>query len=87
VFPDEPRRKAAALIAENLTTGLEHPGEPGKPPFTIVLPMFRTTGMPPQMAVAVQTSTARIAEAIVHLLTVKNDLRLIPAEDSCRTSA
>jgi DNA mismatch repair ATPase MutS len=54
--------------------------------------MFRTTGMPPEMAAAVQTSTRAIAEAIVYLLTVKNDLRLISAThynqlQACHTSS
>jgi hypothetical protein len=90
-FPDPLHNHAAKLIADNLAAGLQHPGQ-NEPPTTIALPMFRTTGMPPEMAAAVQTSTRAIAEAIVYLLTVKNDLRLISAThynqlQACHTSS
>lgn len=63
---------AAALIAKHLPTGLPHPGN-GKdhPPTLIPFPGFRTTGLPPQYADAINTTAHTIGEAIINLLETK----------------
>jgi hypothetical protein len=74
---------AADIITNALTgKGLTHPGNPEQkqPPTTIPLP-FRTTGMPPQLAQQVQTTTRLLAEAIVHLLETEGHLTLIPTTE------
>lgn len=57
-------------IAQALANGLEHPGNPkaGEAPHILLLPMFRTAGMPPQMKQAIQASTLAIAQAVIHLI-------------------
>lgn len=59
----------ATLIATQLRNGITHPGDDTQPPHTIHLPAFRTTGMPPQLAEHVNTTTQHFAQAILHAIT------------------
>jgi hypothetical protein len=45
-----PNSAAAALIADRLQTGLQHPGDTQNPAFTLSLPAMRSNGLPQEMA-------------------------------------
>jgi hypothetical protein len=61
---------AVDMVATALSTGVPHPGNPETktPPTTVVLPMFRTHGLPPPLADAGRATTHTVAEGIVYLL-------------------
>jgi hypothetical protein len=61
-------KKIADLISNGLRTGLIHPGRDGSPPTPVLLPMFRTTGMPPELAELADETANLLAEAIVALI-------------------
>lgn len=63
-----PNKKIADLISNGLRTGLTHPGHDGGPPMPIVLPIFRTAGMPPEMGDLVTETATLLGEAIVALI-------------------
>lgn len=75
---------AAHLIAERLPTGLPHPGNPAenRPPTLIPMPGFRTTGLPDDMAKAVNATALFIGEAIVNLLETDGNLELVDATNA-----
>ena len=58
-------KKIADLIADGLRNGLTHPGRDGGDPMPIVLPIFRTAGMPQEMSELVYETTTLLGEAIV----------------------
>lgn len=61
-----PNKKIADSIANALRSGtLVHPGRDGGEATPVVLPMFRTEGMPPEMAELVEGTAQLMAEAIV----------------------
>jgi hypothetical protein len=64
------------LIANALATGITHPGDPtnGVRPHMIQLPMFKTVGLPPQMAAAVKEAAREIAQAILALITTNHQI-------------
>lgn len=76
------------LIANALATQLVHPGDDKTKPFTIPLPVFRTSAIPPELAQEFAQAAglphpdlARLtAEAIVQLLT-DNELTITPAAE------
>lgn len=75
---------AAQLIAKHLPTGLPHPGNPAenRPPTLIPLPGFRTTGLPDDMAKAVNATALFLGEAIVNLLETEGHYELVDATNA-----
>jgi hypothetical protein len=65
-------------IATGLRTGFPHPTEPDKKP-PILLPGFRTAGMNPDMAGAVDDATELLASAIV--ASIESDYELVPRSE------
>lgn len=62
--------EVAQLIADNLGSGLPHPGkqDTGEKPRRIPLPAFRTAGMDPHMREHAENTAKVIGEAVVHLI-------------------
>lgn len=70
-----PNKKIADLIANALRDGsLVHPGRDDGPPTPVMLPMFRTTGMPPEMAELATGTATLLAEAIVALIEADHEI-------------
>ena len=57
--------------------GLIHPGDENKQPSPIVLPIFRTAGMPPEMKKLVDETSKLLGEAIVHLIETEGGCELV----------
>lgn len=70
-------KKIAELISNGLRDGLTHPGRDGSGPTPIVLPLFRTAGMPPEMADLVNETTVLLGEAIVALIESEGESEII----------
>jgi len=81
-MPD--RQALINLIAQRLSTGLEHPGDPARniPPRPIALPFGKTAGMPEEMADLVNGTVTMIAEAIVYLIETDGATELVPREEA-----
>jgi hypothetical protein len=64
-------QQIATMITEALVSGtLVHPGDPDNniPPRTIILPIFRTQGLPKENADLVAATARFLGEAVVHLI-------------------
>lgn len=74
--------RIAALIADKLTNGLQHPGDVATEqlPMVIRLPMFRTVGAPPEVGQQVDLTVKLIAEAIVHLIKTDAQCDIVPRQ-------
>lgn len=70
-------KKIADLIAGGLRNGLTHPGRDGGKPMPLVLPMFRTAGMPQEMSELVDETATLLGEAIVALIEEEGDSEII----------
>jgi len=70
----------AQMLAGKLSEGLIHPGDDTTPARVLVLPGFRTVGMPEAMAVEVNDYAKLIAEAIVATI-VDDGSAIVPAEE------
>jgi hypothetical protein len=72
--------EVCAIIANKLTTGLYHPGDPAKEqlPTTLRLPFFRGVGAPPEMVRQVNETVMMMAEAIVYLIETDGQCDLVP---------
>ncbi|AII28266.1 hypothetical protein SEA_SMOOCH_28 [Mycobacterium phage Smooch] len=70
-------KKIADLIANGLRQGLVHPGKDGGPPTPVVIPMFRTEGMPNEMAELVGATADLLGEAIVELIETEGDSQIV----------
>lgn len=71
----------AALITDALVSGrLVHPGDPARdiPPRPIVLPIFRTDGLPKENADLVSATAKFLGEAIVHLIETEGGVGMAP---------
>lgn len=70
----------AELIAKRLATGLVHPGNPdaNQPPMPIMLPVFRTAGMPTEMVELAEKTAKLIGEAIIALIETEGATKLVP---------
>ncbi len=68
-------KKIAELIANGLRDGMMHPGREQGDPIPVLLPFFRTTGMPPEMADVVTETAMLLSEAIVAL--IETDHRVV----------
>jgi hypothetical protein len=71
---------AADAIAASLPDGVNHPGNPDtkQPAARLVIPMFRTHGLPPPLNDAARRSNQTIAEAIVYFVETQLDSTIIP---------
>ena len=68
-------KKIADSIANGLRSGtLVHPGRDGGEATPVVLPMFRTAGMAPEVAKLVEGTAELIAEAIVAHIEEEHDI-------------
>lgn len=69
-------RKISEAIRSNQ---LVHPGDPDndKPPMPLVLPMFNTAGMEPEMAKLVTTTSTVLAEAIVAFIETRCESKIV----------
>lgn len=67
-------KKIAELIANGLRDGMMHPGREGGDPTPVVLPMFRTAGMPPEMTDLVNGTATLLSEAIVELIEAEHEI-------------
>lgn len=71
-----------ALIAERLAGGLYHPGNgDDQAPMNLVLPMFRTTGMPHPVSDQVKLTTTLIIESIFYLIEHEGQCDIVPREE------
>lgn len=70
-------KKIAELISTALRNGMTHPGREGGQPMPIVLPMFRTAGMPAEMSELVDETATLLGEAIVELIETDGDSEII----------
>jgi hypothetical protein len=75
-----PNEKIAQLISTGLRDGMTHPGRNGGEPAPIVLPMFRTTGMPQEMSELVDETSTLLGEAIVALIEGEGNSEIIDKE-------
>ena len=76
-----PNKKIADLISKTLRDGnLVHPGRDGGPPTPIALPMFRTAGMPPEMAELVSNTADLLAEVLVAVIENEGDSEIVDRE-------
>lgn len=63
-----PNKKIADLITKGLREGLMAPGVDGGKPTPLVMPGFRTAGMPKEMSELVDETAVLLGEAIVALI-------------------
>lgn len=75
-------KKIADLISAALRNGITHPGREGGQPMPIVLPMFRTAGMPQEMSELVDETTTLLGEAIVALIEEDGNSEIISKEQA-----
>lgn len=75
-----PNQKMAELLARKLREGITHPGDPATqmPPRVIALPVFRTAGLPKEVAQQVDVTVKLLAEAIVHTIEVDGEGEIAP---------
>lgn len=69
----------AGLIAKGLREGLTTPGQPNAA--KILLPQFRTTGMPKEMAELADETATLLGEAIAGLIEAEGEVEMIARED------
>lgn len=77
-------RKIAAMITDALVEGrLMHPGDPARnmPARPIILPIFRTEGLPKENADLVTATAKFLGEAIVHLIEVEGGMSMVPTNE------
>jgi hypothetical protein len=81
-----PNKPIADLIAATLASGLIHPGDPedSRGEMVINLPVFRTAGLPEQVAEQVSVTTTLLAEAIVHLIETAGGSEIVDREELIR---
>lgn len=72
----------AGLIAKGLREGLETPGKPNAA--KILLPQFRTVGMPKEMAELADETATLLGEAIVGLIEAEGGVEMIAREDAAQ---
>lgn len=75
-------KKIAELIAGALRNGVTHPGRNGGDPMPIVIPMFRTAGMPQEMTELVDETTTLLGEAIVHLIETDGESEIVSKDQA-----
>lgn len=75
-------KKIADLIASALRNGVTHPGREGGNEMPIVLPMFRTAGMPQEMSELVDETTTLLGEAIVHLIETDGESEIVSKDQA-----
>lgn len=68
----------ADLITRGLREGLTHPGREGGQGIPILLPQFRTGGMPKEMVELADETATLLGEAIVNLIETEAGVELIP---------
>lgn len=75
-----PNQKMAELLATKLREGITHPGDPATemPARVITLPVFRTVGLPKEVAEQVDLTVKLLAEAIVHTIEVDGEGEIAP---------
>lgn len=76
-----PNKKIAELISNGLRNGLVHPGRDGGPPTPIILPLFRTAGMPPEMGDLVNETVTLLGEAVVALIEGEGGSEIVDREE------
>lgn len=69
----------AGLIAKGLREGLTTPGQPNAA--KILLPQFRTAGMPKEMAELADETATLLGEAIAGLIETEGGVEMIAKED------
>ena len=69
----------AGLIAKGLREGLTRPGQPNAA--KILLPQFRTAGMPKEMAELADETATLLGEAIAGLIETEGGVEMIAKED------
>lgn len=67
------------MIAKGLREGLTRPGQPNAP--KILLPQFRTVGMPKEMAELADETATLLGEAIAGLIESEGGVEMIAKED------
>jgi len=73
-------KKIAELISKGLRDGFVHPGRKGSEPTPIILPMFRTAGMPKEMTELVDETADLLGEAIVALIEKEGSSEIVGKE-------
>lgn len=75
-----PNQKIVDLLANKLREGITHPGDPAReiPPRVIQLPVFRTVGLPKEVADQVDATVKLLAEAVVHTIEVDGEGEIAP---------
>lgn len=75
-----PNQRIADLIAAKLRDGVTHPGDmaAGVVGRVVQLPVFRTAGLPKEVAEQVDATVKVLAEAIVHTIEVDGDSEIVP---------
>lgn len=78
-----PNKHIAELISKHLAEGIVHPGNPeaDQAPMPILLPAFRTAGMPKEHTELVQTTVKILGEAIVHLIETEGESVIVPRDE------
>lgn len=72
-------KRIAGLIAKGLREGLTRPGQPNAA--KILLPQFRTAGMPKEMAELADETANLLGEAIASLIETEGGVEMIAKED------
>jgi hypothetical protein len=72
-------KRVAELIAKGLREGLTRPGQPNAP--RILLPQFRTAGMPKEMAELADETATLLGEAIAGLIETEGGVEMIAKDD------
>jgi hypothetical protein len=72
-------KRIAGLIAKGLREGLSRPGQPDAA--RILLPQFRTAGMPKEMAELADETATLLGEAIAGLIETEGGVEMIAKND------
>ena len=72
-------KRIAGLIAKGLREGLTRPGQPNAA--RILLPQFRTVGMPKEMAELADETATLLGEAIAGLIETEGEVEMIAKDD------
>ena len=78
-------KRVAGLIAKGLREGLSRPGEPNAA--KILLPQFRTAGMPKEMADLADETATLLGEAIAGLIETEGEVEMIAKDDIAQLRA